>query len=948
MAHCVMLNARSLRNKIADLHECIDRLKPQFFFISETWFSSDITDAMIVPNDMYHVVRTDREGRCGGGVCALINKMYNIIPVPTVDNVEIVAFDVVCATSKFRFVVCYRPPYYDSAALNYLTAFIACLELLCNINYTVFIVGDFNMPDVCWSDFSFTGSHANFSNIMLDFVCDHGLSQCVVEPTRGNNLLDLVFTNDPLLVNDCNVDAAFIGCDHMSVHFNIVLPVELSPNICLPLCDDPESEVLCFYNFNAGDYDGLNMYLSSVNWQEVFGDISDINECWNSFTDILNKGIELFVPVKVFDPTVPRNERKLLPLFIRQLYRKKNAAWRLYKRFKTDVLLAKYKTACVKCKNAYEQFVLSKENALIENGNLGSFYRYVNSKLVFKSGIGVLKDDDGAFIYDDQAKAKLLNDFYSSVFVSDNNILPVFAPRVPNDCELSSVTFTPDVVYKHLSKLNPKSGGGPDGLSAVLLKNVAGSLAQPLSLLYSASFELSAIPDMWKAAIVTPVFKKGSPTAASNYRPISLTCIVCKIMETIIKDRLIDYLLDKKLITNQQHGFLAKHSTCSQLLECVNDWTIELNLRHSIDVAYIDFQKAFDSVVGSKLGHKLSSYGISGSLLNWLSAFLSNRVQAVKVNNKVSEYIPVRSGVPQGSVLGPVLFLLYVNDLVDLFGPGLTAKLFADDVKIYAVITDVNDTVAFQAGLDALNAWSVDWQLPISVNKCSVLHLGRKNIDHTYQLNGVSLPDVKEVTDLGIKVDSNLRFVKHYRFISNKAQQRASLILRTFRSRDPILLFKAFSVYVRPLLEYCSPVWAPVYVTDVELIERVQRRFTKRLNGLWHLCYFERLRMLGNIETLELRRLKSDLTMVYKIVHKLIAIDFNEFFALNNFSCTRGHNFKLTKPKCNNNARQFSFACRCINAWNFLPVDVVAAASLKKFKAGLSTVDFIKFLKYTV
>ena len=942
-----MLNARSLRNKIADLHECIDRLKPQFFLISETWFSSDITDAMIVPNNMYHVVRTDRVGKCGGGVCALINKMYNIIPVPTADNVEIVAFDVVCATSKFRFVVCYRPPYYDAAALNYLIAFIECLELLCSINYTVFIVGDFNLPDVCWSDFSFTGSHVTFSNIMLDFVCDHGLSQCVVEPTRGNNLLDLIFTNDPLIVNECIVDTSFIGCDHMSVHFNIVLPVELSPNNCLPLRDDPESEVLCFYNFNAGDYEGLNMYLSAVNWQDIFADIDNINECWESFSGILNKGIELFVPVKVFDPKVSRKDRKLLPLYIRQLYRKKNAAWRLYKHHKTEVLLAKYKAACGKCKNAYKQFILSKENALIDQGNLGSFYRYVNSKLVFKSGVGVLKDDNGVFIYDDQAKAKLLNDFYSSVFVSDNNILPVFQRRVPNDCELSSITFTPEDVYKNLSKLNPKSGGGPDGLASVLLKNVAGTLAQPLSLLYNASFELSAIPDIWKAAMVTPVFKKGSPTAACNYRPISLTCIICKVMESIIKDRLIAYLLDKRLITKQQHGFLAKHSTCSQLLECVNDWTIELNVRHSVDVAYIDFQKAFDSVVGSKLGLKLSSYGISGRLLDWLSDFLCNRVQAVKVNNKVSEFVPVKSGVPQGSVLGPVLFLLYVNDLVDLFGPGLTAKLFADDVKIYAVINDVNDIAAFQAGLDALDAWSTDWQLPISLHKCNVLHLGRNNTGHTYQLNGVCLPDVKEIMDLGIKVDSNLRFTKHYRFIVNKAQQRASLIFRTFRSRDPTLLFKAFTVYVRPLLEYCSPVWAPVYVTDINLIERVQRRFTKRLSGLWDLSYFERLRVLGSVETLELRRLKADLIMIYKIVHKLISLDFDEFFNLSNVSCTRGHCFKLTKPECNNNARQYSFACRCINAWNFLPMNVVSATSVSCFKAGLDTADFNKFLKYS-
>ena len=195
--------------------------------------------------------------------------------------------------------------------------------------------------------------------------------------------------------------------------------------------------------------------------------------------------------------------------------------------------------------------------------------------------------------------------------------------------------------------------------------------------------------------------------------------------------------------------------------------------------------------------------------------------------------------------MGPILFLLYINDLADLFGPGLSVKLFADDVKIYAVINDVSDIDMLQAGLDLLFNWSVDWQLPISINKCNMLHLGRSNGGHTYHLNSTDLPNVNNITDLGVLLDSNLRFIKHHRLIANKAHHRASLILRTFKSRDRYLLFKAFTVYVRPLLEYCSPVWAPVYKTDIDIIERVQRRFTKRLFGLSSLSYVERLNVLG-------------------------------------------------------------------------------------------------------
>ena len=294
--------------------------------------------------------------------------------------------------------------------------------------------------------------------------------------------------------------------------------------------------------------------------------------------------------------------------------------------------------------------------------------------------------------------------------------------------------------------------------------------------------------------------------------------------------------------------------------------------------------------------------------------------------------------------MGPILFLLYINDLADLFGPGLSVKLFADDVKIYAVINDVSDIDMLQAGLDLLFNWSVDWQLPISINKCNMLHLGRSNGCHTYHLDSTDLPNVNNITDLGVLLDSNLRFIKHYRLIANKAHHRASLILRTFKSRDRYLLFKAFTVYVRPLLEYCSPVWAPVYKTDIDIIERVQRRCTKRLFGLSSLSYVERLSVLG-AETLELRRLKFDLLMMFKIIHNFVSIDFGEFFALNNYNHTRGHCFKLVKPLCNNNSRQFSFACRRIDVWNSLPAHVVSNTSVYSFKLGLKCQNFKLFLK---
>jgi hypothetical protein len=294
-------------------------------------------------------------------------------------------------------------------------------------------------------------------------------------------------------------------------------------------------------------------------------------------------------------------------------------------------------------------------------------------------------------------------------------------------------------------------------------------------------------------------------------------------------------------------------------------------------------------------------------------------------------------------VLGPILFLIYINDIVDIFGKDLTAKLYADDVKMYTVIDDIRCIASLQSDLDRLGRWADEWQLSIAVNKCSVLHIGKNNPSHSYTLQSHSLNNVSEVIDLGLIVDLKLRFSSHYASIVRKAHQRASLILRCFKCRDISLLTKAYLVYVRPLLEYCSPVWAPVYTGDILMIESVQRRFTKRLSGMSHLFYHQRLQKL-NLVTLEARRLQTDLITMFKILNNYINIDFNDFFHISGNVNTRGHRFKLVKPQCRNNVFLFSFACRRIDVWNSLPDHLVNSESIGCFKNSLKIINLSKHL----
>ena len=460
------------------------------------------------------------------------------------------------------------------------------------------------------------------------------------------------------------------------------------------------------------------------------------------------------------------------------------------------------------------------------------------------------------------------------------------------------------------------------------------------------------IPLAWKTSIIAPIFKKDLPSNPKNYRPVSLTSVFCKLMERVVVKELLSYLSQHNLISKNQHGFLKRLSTCTNLLECMNDWTVLIDSGSQVAVAYVDFARAFDSVTHTKLICKLKSYGISGALLEWIEFYLSNRNHCTRVGRHVSSYSDIRSGVIQGSCIGPILFVLFINDIADNLCVGAIAKLYADDLKLYASINNGSEFSDFQRCLDIIYNWSIDWQLDISFYKCFIVvlcgnhqHVFDYN-DHVFKLGSHVLECKFSARDLGVTVDRKLTFSDHISDIVKKAHQRANLVIRSFLSKDPSSLIHAYKTYVRPLLEYNSQVWSPITITEIFRIEQVQKQFTKRIPGCFDLTYHQRLHKFG-LESLELRRLRADLALIYKIIFCKTGMTRENFIIMmHNYNRKlRCHQYQIRPVKNFNTAR--SSRClfnRVITLWNSLP-DTTDFSSVSKFLNSVNNQFLISHCK---
>ena len=891
---------------------------PDLLVVSETWLNETVPSAVLVPRTAYSVLRCDRTSGRGGGVALFVHSNLSILrteELPLSFGCEILCADLLYnALLSFRLIVVYRPPACGhECTLEYLKN----VSLLCCCDKPCIIVGDFN----------FDPTDATFASF-LDF---NSLLNCMTDvPTRGSRTIDFILSNTESLISNVSSLPNFSTSDHNTIGFCVT-----SLNLQKPAVRLSEH-----HDFSRCDFEKANAMILNTDWEYLFRNCRNIDELYSVFESRICFVINSCAPLR---PSCSGPIR--LPDYLQRLQAKKHFLWQDVKNNSTVDNRYKFEKCSLDYKRACTKYYANRERRITNSNNRRAFYSYVSSRLKNSENVEVIQSDNGDLIVDTKTQCEEFARYFSSVYITDNGHLPEFVSRC--DHNVSDLRITYDIVYNAIIRLSSKNSLTPEGIPSIFLKRTSFSISHPLATIFNHSLYTGSLPSEWRTAFVVPLVKKHPKTRVSNYRPISLTSSVCKILETIVQEKILSHLQTNLLLSPEQYGFLPGKSTVSQLLTCFSQWFENYNSDLQTDVIYVDYAKAFDKVSHQKLLHKLRSYGISGCLLSWLKGFLQERTFRVKISEELSPPYTISSGVPQGSVLGPLLFLCYVNDLPQSLNS--ECKLFADDLKIHRALRDpAVDFLQLQDDLDSLSRWSDLWQLEISAEKCSVFHLNFKH-ECWFYLNDVMLPFSKTVRDLGVTITGDFGWSEHCRILIRKASIVSNSILRSFLYPDLKNYRLAFITYCRPILEYCSVIWSPQTVGDIKSVEHVQRNFTKIafrkcFPGPVEPSYQQRLDIF-NLENLELRRLYIDLIWCYKIVNGLCDIAFESMFSFAaRASLSRVHPFQLQRNVSYKTKVQNSFVFRVIRIWNILPENVVRSTSVDLFKRKLRDVDFSSFV----
>ena len=923
------INVNSISNKINYINNLIAEEKLHIIALSETWLTNNCNSSFVnIPG--FSLCRGDVAGtiRKHGAAIYVKNSLKYIqieVKLPNIAVIKLVDLEIYVMSV-------YRPPSYlpgeNSALMEFISTFVQGKETI--------VLGDFNLPSLKWSNNSVHSDYIN-PNDRLFYNCfvECGFSQWVNFPTffPSENILDLVLSTDDDRIVDLYPIPPLPGCHHCPVIFSIVFSYSL-PEVGEEAADRR--------SWTRANFDAISEYLSTVDWERTMDGMS-VQGAYNLLLDAIHTCIDDHVPVSN-NPV----KGKWMTAPPRALAVSRESQWTKYK--DTRSIYGRHSTEAhtelmeyQRINHIYRNYSRYKQasyeqklvNLIPEAPKL--FHGYLRERKKGCPSVGPLKDTTGSLVQSNIGMTELFAKAFSSVYVTSTPANP--HPYQRSNLQMEDLDVSYDNVREILLGLSPSSSAGADGIHPSFLHHCADVIALPLSLVIEKSLATGDLPTEWKHSRVAPIFKAGSKSNPLNYRPVSVTSAACKVAERLISNHIMSFLDVNGLLANRQFGFRKGRSTEDQLLLSYSKIAKEVDRGLVVDAVYLDYSKAFDVLSHRILIEKAEAIGFSPQILHWVKSFLDSRIMQVSINGSSSSSQAVSSGVPQGSVLGPLLFIIYVNSLGHDFNCEWYS--FADDLKLFVSKSKrVPDSVdpSLQTDLENLHNISASWNLRLNPNKCVLMRFGagsyNEGDDSGYMLGGAALKLTRTHRDLGVLVDSSLRFHPHVAEIVRKSSGLSNQLLRSTVCRSKNFMITLFISHIRPILDYCSTIWNLGYLGDTRQLESVQRRWTANVSGMEGLSYPDRLRRL-NLYSIKGRLLRSDLIKIWKAFWCEIDVGLLGLFERQFHISTRGHRFKLSLPLCHSETLRRFFNARTVLEWNSLPAEVVEAQTISTFKSRL-------------
>ena len=809
--------------------ECLDRIIFDFNVIGlvETKLINEIEQLYDIPN--YNKI-TNNRNRHGGGLALFVkdNYKFNIRDDlnKQLDHIETLFVEI--DLKNKRNIICgvvYRRP--GSNINNFISDYEILLENINRENKNVYLMGDFNINLLS----------AENCNLVESFVnLNHGrnLVSLINKPTRvtpnSATIIDHIWTNEYSKVNFSGVIH-----DNISDHFPVFSVFKLSNGFST--CSKIDNETVTYREFNDSNFELFEIALSNVNWSLICN-ISDPNVSYNNFDLILSNLFNKYFPVKIKKYKRRRKDKPYINNEIKSLIKEKN---KLHK---------KYVKHPITYNNDFKQI----RNRLTDTIRK-SKANYYNNKLNETSGDsrktwGVINEIIRPFsknsnnlkffspqspdieILDPKQIADGFNNYYSNVGPQLSNAIPDYHNSYLDYLEnyvhesMSFSEVSENDVVKMGESLNDVAAGCDD-LPGKVIKKIINLIKTPITHIFNCSLSTGIFPDKLKIAKVTPIYKKGNKEMFSNYRPISVLPVISKLLEKIVYNKLEEHLQTNNILANEQHGFCKNKSTTTAVLSLTDEILKSFENKEYVVGVFIDLAKAFETVNHSILLGKLRHYGIRGTPLIWFESYLSNRSQFVKYKNSCSSHVNITHSVPQGSLLGPILFNIYINDIIKSF-QHLKSILYADDSCLYSSNKNICTLLAnINSDLSLIEKWLGANKLTLNINKSHyIIFKNRKTLPNDIGqlvIGGQNLERVSDTDFLGVVLQDNLSWKKHIQKVNKKINKYCSIFYLTRKYLTKQTLKTLYFSVVYPSIIYCNIVWGNTNKCNINKLVACQK-----------------------------------------------------------------------------------------------------------------------------